>query len=495
MPNALDQFLEPIIDDIAANKFVLILGPDLYANYIDGKIWNRTEYFKKIEADNKGSFFADNDELFSTNKDNYLSIAGKVKDYYNTDSDIKLLELIASIRFSLIINTSPDISLENFLRPREPNAAFEYFEGEIDKKKNLICDIEHPVIYNVFGRVDKRQSLIINHEEMFKHLTLLLPKDSFPLAINETIRKAGSFLFLGFKFDSWKYQILSYKILDINEGRDQQNNIRLSSTMYSLENPVNIIMTAAAGIKFRNESPAQLLEGIIKKARIVGNMANIFRNIEKKKQYFTYLSYSHQNENCPNLQVMVDIFLDSIDKENQKNQNGDIIDTIYDKRDLQYGQSIDSFMTRIGTGKIAVLIVSDKYLKSVYCMTEALRVYKYNNEDQRVFIILIEDRLMLANEENGKMVIDENGYKIHWKNLYAEQARKSKREDKVRLENYFEISEFIDDFIRKIDDYKSFRICDADYNEGENTINKLSTTKEFEFIKFMDALVSKVKED
>ena len=60
-------------------------------------------------------------------------------------------------------------------------------------------------------------------------------------------------------------------------------------------------------------------------------------------------------------------------------------------------------MTRIGKGKTVVLVVSDKDLKSTYCMIEALRVFKSNNQDKRIFMILLENGLEIGlnNIEDG----------------------------------------------------------------------------------------------
>ncbi len=64
---------------------------------------------------------------------------------------------------------------------------------------------------------------------------------------------------------------------------------------------------------------------------------------------------------------------------------------IRDKRDLGFTGMISGFMQRIGVGKAVVTVISDKYLKSPYCMFELLEIYRNLNFQKRIFPIVLED--------------------------------------------------------------------------------------------------------
>lgn len=64
---------------------------------------------------------------------------------------------------------------------------------------------------------------------------------------------------------------------------------------------------------------------------------------------------------------------------------------IRDKVNLSYKGSITSFMDKIGKGKIVVLIISDKYLKSENCMYEIVQIKKNGKFNDRVFPIVLSD--------------------------------------------------------------------------------------------------------
>lgn len=67
------------------------------------------------------------------------------------------------------------------------------------------------------------------------------------------------------------------------------------------------------------------------------------------------------------------------------------ITLVRDKRDLGFGGLITPFMQQIGAGRAVVLVLSDKYLKSHYCMYELLEVYRNLNFQERIFPFVLPD--------------------------------------------------------------------------------------------------------
>lgn len=64
---------------------------------------------------------------------------------------------------------------------------------------------------------------------------------------------------------------------------------------------------------------------------------------------------------------------------------------IRDKSAMTYKDSIKDFMDRIGRGKFIIAVVSDKYMKSEYCMYEAYRMFQSPAFRERVFPIVLPD--------------------------------------------------------------------------------------------------------
>ena len=64
---------------------------------------------------------------------------------------------------------------------------------------------------------------------------------------------------------------------------------------------------------------------------------------------------------------------------------------IRDKRDLGFKGMITEFMQRIGKGQAVVVVISDKYLKSPYCMFELFEIYRNLDFKNRIFPIILSD--------------------------------------------------------------------------------------------------------
>ncbi|MEH2254427.1 COR domain-containing protein, partial [Nostoc sp.] len=67
------------------------------------------------------------------------------------------------------------------------------------------------------------------------------------------------------------------------------------------------------------------------------------------------------------------------------------IKIIRDKRDLGYKGLIKAFMERIGRGKCAIAVISDKYLKSPNCMFELVQIAKNREFYNQIFPIVLAD--------------------------------------------------------------------------------------------------------
>lgn len=59
---------------------------------------------------------------------------------------------------------------------------------------------------------------------------------------------------------------------------------------------------------------------------------------------------------------------------------------IMDKHELRSGDLISDFMDRIGAGKLVLVFISDKYLRSTDCMWELFQIFRRSNGDKREFL-------------------------------------------------------------------------------------------------------------
>jgi len=64
---------------------------------------------------------------------------------------------------------------------------------------------------------------------------------------------------------------------------------------------------------------------------------------------------------------------------------------ILDKKDLGYRESIRKFMESLGQADAIIVVVSQKYLHSEYCMFELLQIYENKNILERIFPIVLDE--------------------------------------------------------------------------------------------------------
>jgi len=96
---------------------------------------------------------------------------------------------------------------------------------------------------------------------------------------------------------------------------------------------------------------------------------------------------------------------ESIEKEFQKRE----LPIIRDKNDLGYKGRIKDFMEQIGRSKYVILVISNKYLRSVNCMFELVQIFKNQHFYERIFpVVLDEVKIAKASDRLDLMKYWEN---------------------------------------------------------------------------------------
>ncbi len=122
-----------------------------------------------------------------------------------------------------------------------------------------------------------------------------------------------------------------------------------------------------------------------------------------------------------------------------------------DKSSVSYRDSIEQFMQAIGAGKYVLAVVSDKYLRSEYCMFEAVQMMKHDRFEERVFPVVLPDADIFTAEK----ALD---YSVFWKektSAFSELLDKAGRDSALaefllKERTYKDIHENIAAFITRI---------------------------------------------
>ena len=126
-----------------------------------------------------------------------------------------------------------------------------------------------------------------------------------------------------------------------------------------------------------------------------------------------YFSYAWRDSTNEDREQFVDELYDGLKKDVNSQYK-----VIRDKVDPHYKGSIASFMKEIGKGDIVVVAISDKYLKSEYCMYELYELYRNSRLEKeellkKIFPVRVEHINFNSTEVR-------KGYYEYWKKLEAD---------------------------------------------------------------------------
>lgn len=120
-----------------------------------------------------------------------------------------------------------------------------------------------------------------------------------------------------------------------------------------------------------------------------------------------FFSYAWGNER----ETVVDALYESLEKDSG-------FELIRDKVNLGYKGLISEFMQGIGKGNFVVIAISDKYLRSEYCMFELYELFRNSNLENSQLLKKIYPIRVEAIDLNDPAVL--RGYLTYWRDLEAE---------------------------------------------------------------------------
>jgi TIR domain len=129
-----------------------------------------------------------------------------------------------------------------------------------------------------------------------------------------------------------------------------------------------------------------------------------------KMEYFVSYAWGDDSENGREREAVVNRFCDAAAAKG--------VTVIRDKTAMQPGDRISKFMERIGRGDRVLIVLSDKYIKSTYCMTELFEVWRNCREEDSAFIA--RTRVYVTPCAKIGTLTERTKYVLHWREKFAE---------------------------------------------------------------------------
>jgi hypothetical protein len=135
--------------------------------------------------------------------------------------------LLASVPFSMYLSTNADHLLEYALKAagRAPqvdickwNDRMQSYSSVFDRDPGYRPDPKKPLVYQLFGRLQDPDSLVITEDDYFDYLIgVTKNKDLIPANVRSALADTA-LLFLGFSLDDWSFRVLFRTIMGQSGG-------------------------------------------------------------------------------------------------------------------------------------------------------------------------------------------------------------------------------------------------------------------------------------
>ena len=234
-----DDDWNEVLGSIEQQKCILVLGPGAIVNTQGEPL--AEILFSKLAKELNMSLEGLTDlpfvltEKLLTQRGWRKILSDLIDEVYEEQTLHPMYQKLMEISFHLYLSISPD----HLMTQAFSEKGYEHEFGYYHYRKNLEIEgrptSNRPWLYNLFGSMDDKESLILTHDQLFDFLFAILSTIKMPIQLRNEIAVAQNFIFLGFDFESWYLKILmrlleSHK-KEVSYARPWQTNLLKADTI------------------------------------------------------------------------------------------------------------------------------------------------------------------------------------------------------------------------------------------------------------------------
>jgi len=415
--------LKRIIKRINEGTCLVILGPNLLSensNNINDRLNNylANELPQKVTHNKKEGFLS-----FDANTRQF-DLEDYIEEFFDDELEPNdIYEKLAEIPFPLIINTSPDKTLNKVFDTK--GKGYDYGFYHMRQAPKAPIKKHNTQIYNLFGDYQHLDSMILTYTDLFEYLESIMGAKE--LKLKDQLKDTKTILFLGFSFDKWYFQLLQW-IMKLESKK-------LSSDLKQItQDNLKEFCQDEFNVEFFDDDAAEIIAQLYQ-AKSDGLITEKENNY--KPQLFISYAWADEEGN-----EMTNGLKRKLEEENFR--------VLLDKDNLAYKADIMDFMKRIGKTDGAIVLISKDYLESINCMRELLELDKVYDDEEfltRIFPICMDDAKFFDNKEllnyEQKWKDKKESYEKEYRDR-GQPAGKALDEDyefiKIIIENFVEVT-------------------------------------------------------
>ncbi|MEL6652276.1 MAG: SIR2 family protein, partial [Bacteroidota bacterium] len=182
----------------------------------------------------------------------------QLKAHYQQEPVRSFYEMLARLPFKMFINASPDRFLADTLG--EGKHSFAFFHKNDPDELAPEPSLEKPLVYNLVGVLDREESLLLTHDDLYEFIEAVLSRQGLPRTITDELYKARSVIFVGFRFEKWYVQLL----LRLLKVHDQRNSFARYATKQKFNSDTLSICEKQFRIEFVEEDTEEFFAELLK---------------------------------------------------------------------------------------------------------------------------------------------------------------------------------------------------------------------------------------
>lgn len=250
---------EDIIDALEQGDAVLFIGPRLLVGE-DGQPLEKALY-EALEVGQEDhplirNFYEDDGFFLLHEESHRRRLVRQIKKFYQEEhpGTSATLEKLARIPFPLIVSLNPDDLLQRAFEAQGQEYQKDFYYLKQPFQDYVQGTKERPLLYGLLGDLEKRESLVLTHKDLFNYLESIFAGKSMAPELRMHIQQARTFIFLGLPFEKWYMQLLLrvlYYISNRLSGLEQYASAPLNGEPHALfKNEFNIQFVPDAGPAF-----------------------------------------------------------------------------------------------------------------------------------------------------------------------------------------------------------------------------------------------------
>lgn len=353
------NYLKDIIAELETGSCVLIIGPDIvdfgektFFQVMCSDLLSNSDNSNVI--DSMPHYIFANEELVIPNIKE-TALMRMMNDFYKKQTSLDIpLKKISLLPFTLIISLMPDRRLQEIFEAQNLDYNFAHYPREGNPIPVEKPTKNTPLIYNLLGDFEYKDA-IITFDHLFTFLSGIMGDEELPLVLQNTLKTAGSFIFLGVHFEKWYVQLL----LKIISSNDKENYVIQKN---SANNDVCTFIARRHQLDFVPSEPIQFLDELYQECV----NQNLLKKATQKLLASIFISYS---SNDVEVAKKIEIRLSE-----------EKIEVIRDESSSHAGQKIEDFINTIKNVDYVLLIVSENSLKSTWVQKEIIATLNSNKE-------------------------------------------------------------------------------------------------------------------